>query len=173
MLADYYFEKGDFIEALNLYKKAYSIKKDSYVLEKILSIYIYTGQPQKVSKFNKDIKENPILAKSIAIKLLKTKNLNIAEKFIKDNILNIADKNLLMGMLYELKRDIDTALTFYEQAFIFNKKPVYAYSYGRVLEIKGFYRKAIEVYKRAKYDDSKFYKLIKERIKFLEGLENE
>jgi len=170
LLADYYLDKGNLIEALNLYEKAFSLKKDNYVLEKLMYIYIQTGQTNKIDKFINYIKQNQNLVKNIAIKLIKTGYLEFANDFIRNNILNIADKNLLMGTVYETKGDINKALTFYKKAFVFNKKPIYVYAYGRVLEIKGNYKEALKIYKMAKKNNDEFYKLIQERIKFLEGL---
>ena len=170
LLADYYLDKGDLIEALNLYEKAFSLKKDNYVLDKLMYIYIQTGQTNRITKFIDYIRQNQNLAKNIAVKLIKTGYLEFANDFIRNNILNIADKNLLMGMLYETKGNINKSLTFYKKAFSFNKKPIYVYAYGRVLEIKGNYNEALKIYKKAKRNNDKFYKLIQERVKFLEGL---
>ncbi len=170
LLADYYLDKGELLEAQKLYEKAFKLKKDNYVLEKLAFIYIQTGQIEKLNKLSEFIKNNQNLSKKISIKLIKLGYLDFAKNFIRINILNIADRNLLIGMLYEKSGNIDNALIAYEEAFKFNKQPIYAYSYGRILEIKGEYKKALEVYKKAKNNNDKFYKIIKERIKFLEGL---
>ena len=172
-MAETSYREGDLENSLKWYKNAYSIKKDSYVLNQILNIYIQKNNWATVNSLISDVKSEDLIY-SFLVQLIDKNQTQLAEQILDEKI--DTDKNgylvYLKGLILENKGNTLQAEEFYKKAYDKNRlDPYFAYSYGRILEINKKYSKALKVYLQTKNLnlDNNLKSIIENRISILRG----
>ena len=174
-LANEYAKYGELEKAIKEYYLIIKYKKDGKIINNLIYLLIKTNRIKDLDRLIKKynlFKNRKVFIKTVIL-LLNARKFNFAMKIIKLYKHHIKEYIYLYlkGLYYEKIGDIDKAMEFYKMAY--EKNPFddfVTYSYGRLLEIKGNFGKALSIYKRL-YKTTKNIKLkniVKDRINKLE-----
>ncbi len=172
-MADNFYNEKDFENSIKWYQKAFQIKKDSYVLNKLLILNYQQKNWANIDALLPELKDEQTIY-SFLLNLINDNQITFAKEIL-DKKINL-DKNgylfYLNGMIFENQGDLLQAENSYKKAFEKNSTdPYLAYSYGRILEINKKYSQALNVYLQTeKLDlDNQLKTIIQQRISILRG----
>ncbi|RMA97534.1 tetratricopeptide repeat protein [Hydrogenothermus marinus] len=173
-LADSYIRNNQIEKAIKEYEFVLNNRFYDKVASNLVYLLIVNGDIEKlqqaISKYK--IYEKPkIFTKTVAL-LLKFQKFSTAEEILN----KYCQKNqkylclYLKGLFYEKTGHLKDALTYYEKAYKMRPNDsLIAYSYARILDIKGNYEKAVNIYKEILSLDisDNLRKIVKNRINVL------
>ncbi len=172
-MADNFYNKNDFENSIKWYQKAYQIKKDEYVLNRLLILNYHQNNSKAVDSLISEIKDEQVVY-SFLLNLINDDQIQLAKEILNKKI-NL-DKNgyllYLNGMILENQGDTKEAEKFYKFAYKKNNAdPYLAYSYGRILEINKKFNQALNVYIQTQNLNlnNELKNIVKERISILRG----
>ncbi len=172
-IAESYLKEKDIQNSIQWYEKAYRLKKDEYVLNQLLNLYLQVNSWETLNSIISKL-ENEKIIYSFLTQLVNNNQIQLADKIISQKIK--FDKNgylfYLNGIILETKGNTEKAELSYRIAYQKNKAdPYLVYSYGRILEINKKYEDALNIYLQAeKLDiDNNLKSIITERISILRG----
>ncbi len=172
-MADNFYNEKDFENSIKWYQKAFQIKKDNYVLNRLLILNYQQKNWEDINALLPELKDEQTIY-SFLLNLINDNQITFAKEILNKKI-NL-DKNgylfYLNGMIFENEGDLLQAENSYKKAFEKNSTdPYLSYSYGRILEINKKYSQALNIYLQTeKLDlDNQLKTIIQQRISILRG----